>query len=66
VHPGDLVIGDDDGILCVPFEQAEALLAAALQKGVAEEKMVADMASGAYDASWIDANLKRIGWVDGP
>jgi regulator of RNase E activity RraA len=65
VHPGDLMIGDDDGILCVPFEHAQALLTAALQKGAAEEKMVADMASGAYDAGWIDANLKRIGWTDG-
>lgn len=65
VNPGDLIIGDADGILCVPFEHAEALLAAGLQKGVAEQKMVAEMASGAYDASWIDANLKRIGWVDG-
>jgi regulator of RNase E activity RraA len=62
VNPGDLVIGDEDGILCVPFEHAETLLAAALQKGVAEERMMAEMASGAYDASWVDANLKRIGW----
>lgn len=65
VNPGDLVIGDADGILCVPYEHAEDLLAAALKKGVAEQKMIADMASGAYDAGWIDVNLKRIGWVDG-
>jgi RraA family protein len=65
IHPGDLVIGDEDGILCVPFEQAEALLAAGLQKGLAETKMVADMASGAYDGGWVDANLRRIGWVEG-
>jgi regulator of RNase E activity RraA len=65
VNPGDLVIGDDDGILCIPFVQAEALLAAAIRKGVAEAKMISDMASGKYDAGWIDANLKRIGWVDG-
>ena len=66
VFPGDLIIGDDDGILCVPFDQAEALLAAGLQKALAETKMVSDMASGQYDAGWIDANLKRIGWVEGP
>ena len=65
VCPGDLIIGDDDGILCVPFDQAEALLAAGLQKALAETKMVSDMASGQYDAGWIDANLKRIGWVEG-
>jgi regulator of RNase E activity RraA len=62
VNPGDLVIGDEDGLLCVPFEHAEALLAAALQKGVAEKKMIEEMATSAYDASWVDANLRRIGW----
>ncbi|HZR03004.1 MAG TPA: RraA family protein [Burkholderiales bacterium] len=64
VHPGDLVIGDDDGTLCVPYDEAEALLAAGMQKAAAETKMVSDMASGKYDPSWIDANLKRIGWVE--
>jgi regulator of RNase E activity RraA len=64
ICPGDLIIGDDDGMLCVPFDQAEVLLAAGLEKGLAETKMVSDMASGKYDAGWIDANLKRIGWVE--
>jgi regulator of RNase E activity RraA len=64
ICPGDLIIGDDDGMLCVPFDQAEVLLAAGLEKGLAETKMVSDMASGKYDADWIDANLKRIGWVE--
>jgi regulator of RNase E activity RraA len=62
--PSDVIIGDDDGVLCVPFDQAESLLAAGLQKGLAETKMVSDRASGKYDAAWIDENLKRIGWVD--
>jgi regulator of RNase E activity RraA len=65
ICPGDLIIGDDDGMLCVPFDQAQALLAAGVQKGVSEEKMISDMASGKYDASWIDETLKRIGWIEG-
>ena len=32
IEPGDLVIGDDDGLLCVPYDRAEQLLAAARQK----------------------------------
>lgn len=64
VNPGDLIIGDDDGVLCVPFDHAEALLAAGTQKGLAEAKMVAEMADGRYDAGWVDTNLKRIGWVE--
>lgn len=61
IHPGDLVIGDDDGVVCVPFAQAEAILAAGERKGLAEAKMVAEMTNGTYNAAWVDATLKRIG-----
>lgn len=61
IEPGDLIVGDADGLLCVPYEQAEALLTATLQKMEAEKKMLADIAAGALDTSWIDATLKRIG-----
>lgn len=59
IEPGDLVIGDDDGLLCVPYDQVESILASAHGKQEIEAKMVADIASGAYDAAWIDAALKR-------
>src|SRR5919112_2027255 len=29
IEPGDLVLGDDDGLLCVPFAEVEAVHAAA-------------------------------------
>lgn len=61
IHPGDLVIGDEDGTLCVPFDDAEALLAAGRNKAELEAKMVAEMADGTYDSSWVDATLKRLG-----
>ncbi len=60
IEPGDLVLGDDDGLLCVPYDQAESLLAAALEKMQLESKMVADIKSGAYDATWVDETLKRL------
>lgn len=59
IEPGDLVIGDDDGLLCVPYDQVESILASAHGKQEIEAKMVADIASGTYDAAWIDAALKR-------
>lgn len=61
IEPGDLIVGDADGLLCVPYDQAEALLAATRQKMEAEKKMLADIAAGKLDTSWIDATLKRIG-----
>ena len=61
IHPGDLVLGDRDGLLCVPFDDAEEILAATRKKMELEKKMLADIAAGTLDTSWIDATLKRIG-----
>lgn len=61
IHPGDLIIGDADGILCVPLAQVEKMLAAAEQKQVIESRMIADIASGTYDHRWVDETLARIG-----
>ena len=61
IAPGDLVIGDDDGLLCVPYEQVEQVHAAATAKQAAETKQMAAIEAGAHDASWVDAALKRLG-----
>ena len=60
IEPGDLVIGDEDGLLCVPYAEAANLLAAAQAKQEVEARMVAGIADGSYDRSWIDATLKRL------
>jgi RraA family protein len=61
IEPGDLMIGDGDGILCVPFGSVEAMLQAAKNKQAAEAKMIAGIADGSYDRSWVDATLTRLG-----
>jgi len=61
VEPGDLVIGDDDGVLCVPFEQAETIYSAAHAKHAAEGKKMQAIEQGRDDRSWIDAALARLG-----
>jgi regulator of RNase E activity RraA len=61
ISPGDLVLGDDDGLLCVPCEEAEAIHTAAAAKHAAEEKQAANIEAGTHDASWVDAALRRLG-----
>ena len=61
IEPGDLVVGDADGLLCVPFAEAESLLAATRAKMAAEKATLADIAAGRLDTTWIDAALQRIG-----
>ena len=60
IEPGDLVIGDDDGLLCVPYTEAESLLAAAQAEQEVEARMVAGIADGSYDRGWVDATLRRL------
>ena len=61
IAPGDLVIGDDDGLLCVPYDQVEQVHAAAAAKHAAETKQMAAIEAGTHDASWVDAALRRLG-----
>lgn len=61
IEPGDLIVGDADGLLCIPHADAEEVLAATRKKMEIEAKMLADIAAGQLDTSWIDATLKRIG-----
>ena len=61
VAPGDLMIGDGDGVLCVPYEAATALLEAGRAKATAEAVMIAQIQDGSYSAEWVDATLKRGG-----
>lgn len=62
IEPGDLIIGDADGLLCVPYDQVDAVYAATHAKHAAEEKTLADIAAGVtQDRAWVDATLKRLG-----
>ena len=60
IAAGDLIMGDDDGMLCVPFEQIEAVLAAAQAKFDAEQKQIANIQAGTHNADWIDETLRKL------
>jgi regulator of RNase E activity RraA len=47
VQPGDLVIGDDDGVVVLPPGLAQEILAAAREQERQEEFAAAQVASGA-------------------
>jgi regulator of RNase E activity RraA len=61
IQPGDLIVGDADGLLCVPYADVEEVLAAVRKKMELEKKTLEDIANGTLDTSWIDATLQRIG-----
>ena len=61
VNPGDIVVGDDDGVVFIAATDAKAVAAASRKKAAAEEATLASIAKNAYDDSWIDATLKAKG-----
>ncbi|MEI4488664.1 RraA family protein [Frigidibacter sp. MR17.14] len=63
VQPGDLVLGDGDGVVVVPREEADAILAATRKKQAAEQKQMDETLAGTLDRSWVDRALRDAGCV---
>ncbi|MFK8253032.1 RraA family protein [Ancylobacter terrae] len=66
VEPGDLILGDEDGVLCVPHDAAEEVYARSLAKQAAEAAHIEDIRRGRSDRSWIDVTLQKLGCLIEP
>jgi len=53
IQPGDVIVGDEDGIVSFPPAQADALIAAARAHAEKEDKIMNEIASGASEQSWL-------------
>ena len=63
IEPGDLVIGDWDGVLSIPFEDVESILKKTNEKQAAEAVDMAKIEAGEWDRSWVDKTLKDRGCI---
>ena len=64
VHPGDLVVGDADGVTVIEREKAAAMLPLAAEKVAAESKRIADIRSRkALRPAWLDGALRAAGVI---
>lgn len=61
VNPGDLILGDSDGVVAIPAQETEAVLAAAQAKHQAETDQLDAIAAGANDRTWVDRALAARG-----
>lgn len=64
VNPGDLVVGDEDGLVAFAQHDAPAVLAAAAQHAAHEAQVMAEIATGNPRQSWIEAPLKKFGLLE--
>lgn len=62
ICPGDILVGDGDGLLVIKPEEAEDLLAKAIAITKLEARQKADICSGkGLSKPWLDAKLKELG-----
>ncbi|MBE7199530.1 MAG: RraA family protein [Parafilimonas terrae] len=61
IEPGDLIVGDDDGFVCVPFDRTGEVFAAADTKQQGEAKTMAAIKAGTVDRSWVERALAEAG-----
>jgi regulator of RNase E activity RraA len=62
VQPGDLIVGDADGVVVVEREKAESLLADAAKKVADERARIADIVAGRnLRPKWLDGSLRAAG-----
>jgi RraA family protein len=57
VNPGDLVFADEDGVVCVPRDAVEGVLAAAERKQSDEQRTIEAISNGTSDREWINKAL---------
>lgn len=57
VAPGDVVVGDEDGVVTFPVADAEALVAAALATAENERVIKAEIANGKREQAWLERVL---------
>jgi 4-hydroxy-4-methyl-2-oxoglutarate aldolase len=61
VRPGDIVLGDDDGVVVIPLERAEAVAREAGQKIEKESQRVAGIRKGIVSPAWLEETIARAG-----
>ena len=61
IHPGDVVVADEDGIVAFPLERADTLIEAARSHAAKEARIMEEIASGNEYQSWLHPVLEAKG-----
>ncbi|WP_378955788.1 RraA family protein [Pelosinus sp. sgz500959] len=60
VHPGDILVGDEDGIVVIKAQDAEELLEKSKATSRKEDKIKEAIANKAWDRTWVDQFLDKL------
>lgn len=61
IMPGDLVLGDGDGIVAVPYDDVAEVYDRTVAKHAAETKQMDDIAAGKHNPTWFNDALVKGG-----
>ena len=61
VHPGDIIVGDENGVVVIPQDAAASLLERLRMRRETEANYVAAVARGEFSNAWVDALLTQGG-----
>lgn len=61
INPGDILVGDEDGVVVIKPEDAPELLKKAQAKNLAEQKIMEEIENMAWDRTWVDKALAERG-----
>ena len=66
VRPGDIILGDDDGVVVIPLERAEEALKKSDERVAKENSVMEKLRNGAsiFDLYGYQAVLDRHGWTE--
>jgi regulator of RNase E activity RraA len=65
ISPGDIVLGDADGVLSVPRAEGIIIAERAEAKAAAEARQMEQTLAGTLDRSWVDSKLAASGCEQG-
>ena len=63
VDPGDIVVGDADGVVVVAAAQALEVGHAAREIARKEAQLLSAIDQGRYEDTWVDESLRRLGYA---
>lgn len=61
VRPGDILVGDGDGVIVIAPEEAADILKMAKAVAIKEAGIMKDIEANSWDVSWVDKMLKEKG-----
>lgn len=61
VHPGDIIVGDEDGLVVLPLKNAKEIINLAHQQLLEEKQILQSIEDGTINRKWVDEVLRQKG-----